>query len=100
MNISFHGADRNVTGSCHLVQCAGKHIQVDCALYQGQKEITDENSGDFGFDPGCIDYLLLIHAHLDHSCPIPMDCQTWFKGEIITNSACRELTRVVMLESA
>ena len=67
MNISFHGADRDVTGSCHLVECAGKRILVDCGLYQGQKEITVENSGDFGFEPGSIDYLLLTHAHLDLS---------------------------------
>ena len=65
MNISFHGADRNVTGSCQLVECNGKRILIDCGLYQGQKEITAENSGDFGFDPASIDFLVLTPAQLD-----------------------------------
>ena len=100
MNISFHGADRDVTGSCHLVECAGKRILVDCGLYQGQKEITVENSGDFGFEPGSIDYLLLTHAHLDHCGRIPLLVKRGFKGEIITTAATRELARLVMLDSA
>jgi metallo-beta-lactamase family protein len=100
MNISFHGADRNVTGSCHLVECAGKRILVDCGLYQGQREITAENSGDFGFDPESIDYLLLTHAHLDHCGRIPLLVKRGFLGEIITTSATRELARLVMLDSA
>ena len=100
MKISFHGADRNVTGSCHLVECAGKRILIDCGLYQGQKEITAENSGDFGFDPAGIDFLVLTHAHLDHCGRIPLLARRGFQGEIITTSASRELARLVMLDSA
>ena len=100
MKISFHGADRNVTGSCHLVECAGKRILIDCGLYQGQKEITAENSGDFGFDPASIDFLVLTHAHLDHCGRIPLLARRGFQGEIITTSASRELARLVMLDSA
>ena len=100
MRISFHGADRNVTGSCHLIECGSKRILIDCGLYQGRKEITIENSGDFGFDPKSIDFLLLTHAHLDHCGRIPLLVKRGFQGEIITTAASRELARLVMLDSA
>ena len=57
MKISFHGADQSVTGSCHLVECAGKRILIDCGMYKGGRELNEENSSDFGFDPSSIDYL-------------------------------------------
>lgn len=100
MKISFHGADQNVTGSCHLVECAGKRVLIDCGLYQGQREITAENTGDFGFDPANIDFLVLTHAHLDHCGRIPLLVKRGFQGEIITTPASRELARLVMLDSA
>jgi len=100
MEISFHGADRDVTGSCHLVECAGKRILIDCGLYQGGRELDEENSEDFGFDASSIDYLLLTHAHLDHCGRIPLLSKRGFSGEIITTAASRELARLVMLDSA
>ncbi len=100
MRISFHGADRGVTGSCHLIECAGKHILVDCGLYQGGRELNEENDRPFGFDPADIDYLLLTHAHLDHCGRIPLLAKRGFKGEIITTAATRELARLVMLDAA
>lgn len=66
MEIAFHGADRGVTGSCHLVSCAGKRILIDCGLYQGGREPDEENRDPFGFDPTQINFVLLTHAHLDH----------------------------------
>jgi metallo-beta-lactamase family protein len=66
MKLSFHGADRDVTGSCHLIEAKGKRILADCGLYQGGRELDEEDRADFGFDPGSIDILLLTHAHLDH----------------------------------
>jgi len=100
MKISFHGADRKVTGSCHLVECSGKKILIDCGLYQGGRELTEENAGAFGFEPSEIDYLLLTHAHLDHCGRIPLLVKRGFKGEIITTAATVELARLVMLDSA
>jgi metallo-beta-lactamase family protein len=100
MKIEFHGADRGVTGSCHLVECAGKRILIDCGLYQGSREMAEENANDFGFEPESIDYLLLTHAHLDHCGRIPLLAKRGFKGEIITTAASRELARLVMLDSA
>ena len=66
MKIEFHGAARNVTGSCYLIEVAGKRVVVDCGLYQGGREMDEENAEPFGFDPSRIDYVLLTHAHLDH----------------------------------
>ena len=100
MKISFHGADRGVTGSCHLVECGGYRVLVDCGMYQGGRELNEENAEDFGFDPASIDFLLLTHAHLDHCGRIPLLSKRGFKGEIITTAASRELARLVMLDSA
>ncbi len=100
MKISFHGAAKGVTGSCHLVECAGKRILIDCGLYQGGKELVEENGGPFGFDPSSIDFLLLTHAHLDHCGRIPLLVKRGFKGAVITTSATLELARLVMLDSA
>jgi metallo-beta-lactamase family protein len=100
MEISFHGADRGVTGSCHMVECDGKRILIDCGLYQGGREIEEENAEDFGFDPASIDFLLLTHAHLDHCGRIPLLAKRGFRGEIVTTGASRELSRLVMLDAA
>jgi metallo-beta-lactamase family protein len=100
MKLSFHGADRSVTGSCHAIQCAGKTMLVDCGLFQGDRETAESNAGDFGFDPASVDFLLLTHAHLDHCGRIPLLVKRGFKGEIITTAATRDLTRLVLLDAA
>lgn len=100
MRLSFHGADRDVTGSCHLVQCAGRRVLIDCGLYQGSREIAEENAGDFGFDPAGIDFVLLTHAHLDHCGRLPLLTRRGFHGEIIATTATHELARLVMLDAA
>jgi metallo-beta-lactamase family protein len=100
MKIAFHGAAQGVTGSCHLLSCAGKRILVDCGMYQGGRELVEDNADDFGFDPAGIDYLLLTHAHLDHCGRIPLLVNRGFGGEIITTAASRELARLVMMDSA
>jgi metallo-beta-lactamase family protein len=100
MRLSFHGADRNVTGSCHMVEADGLTVLVDCGLYQGGRELDEENAEDFGFDPAAVDILLLTHAHLDHCGRIPLLVDRGFTGEIIATGATQELARVVMLDSA
>jgi metallo-beta-lactamase family protein len=100
MKISFHGADHDVTGSCHLVETGGSRILIDCGLFQGRRELNEENAIDFGFDPAAIDHLLLTHAHLDHCGRIALLARRGFKGEIITTAATRELARLVMLDAA
>jgi metallo-beta-lactamase family protein len=100
LRLSFHGADRDVTGSCHLVECAGRRVLIDCGLYQGSREIAEENAGDFGFDPASIDFVLLTHAHLDHCGRLPLLTKRGFHGEIVTTMPTHELARLVMLDAA
>jgi metallo-beta-lactamase family protein len=100
LKLSFHGADRDVTGSCHLVECAGRRFLIDCGLYQGSREIAEENAGDFGFDPAGVDFVLLTHAHLDHCGRLPLLTKRGFRGEIIATMATGELARLVMLDAA
>jgi metallo-beta-lactamase family protein len=100
LRLSFHGADRDVTGSCHLVECAGRRILIDCGLFQGSRALAEENAGDFGFDPKSVDFVLLTHAHLDHCGRIPLLAKRGFHGEIITTAATHELARLVMLDAA
>ena len=100
MKLSFHGADRDVTGSCHLIECAGRRLLVDCGMFQGGRELAEENAADFGFDPAAIDTVLLTHAHLDHCGRLPLLVKRGFRGEIIATAATRELARLVMLDSA
>jgi len=100
MKLEFHGANRNVTGSCHMVRCQDKCILIDCGMYQGGRDMDEENRQDFGFNPGEVDILLLTHGHLDHCGRIPLLVKNGFRGKIVTTAATRELARLVMLDSA
>ena len=100
MELSFHGADRDVTGSCHLLECAGKLLLVDCGMFQGGRELEEENAAPLGFDAAAVDFLLLTHAHLDHCGRLPLLAKRGFRGEIIATAATRELARIVMQDAA
>lgn len=100
MKLSFHGADRDVTGSCHLLECAGRRILIDCGLFQGSRSLDEENAEAFGFDATSVDHVLLTHAHLDHCGRLPLLVKRGFRGEIVTTGASRELARLVMLDTA
>ncbi|SKA30776.1 metallo-beta-lactamase family protein [Enhydrobacter aerosaccus] len=100
MKLSFHGADRTVTGSCHLLEIQGRRILVDCGLFQGGRELREDNAEPFGFDPASIDFVLLTHAHLDHCGRLPLLVKRGFRGEIIATAATFELARLVMLDAA
>ena len=100
MKLSFHGADRDVTGSCHLLETGSGRILIDCGLFQGSRELNEENASDFGFDAAGIDHLLLTHAHLDHCGRIALLARRGFTGEIVATGATRELARLVMLDAA
>ncbi len=100
MEISFHGADRSVTGSCHRLVCGGRQILIDCGLFQGSRALAEDNAGDFGFDPAAIDFVVLTHAHLDHCGRLPLLVARGFRGEIVSTAATRDLAQVVLSDSA
>ena len=100
MHLTFHGAAGGVTGSCHLLQANGRSILIDCGMFQGGRELDEDNAEDFGFDPATVDVLLLTHAHLDHCGRIPLLVKRGFTGEIFCTAATRDLTRLVLLDSA
>lgn len=97
MDISFHGAAGGVTGSCFLVQAAGKQILIDCGIFQG-KDAADDH--EFGFDPSSIDYVLITHAHLDHCGRLPLLVKQGFHGEIILTAPTRALMAIVLADAA
>ncbi len=100
MKLSFHGADRAVTGSCHLLECLDRRILIDCGMFQGSRDLAEENGAAFDFDPAAIDYVLLTHAHLDHCGRLPLLAKRGFRGEVIATSATRELARLVLIDAA
>ena len=99
MKIRFLGAARTVTGSCYHLSSNGIQILVDCGIYQG-KNSDEINRIPFQFDPKEINYLLLTHAHLDHSGLIPKLVMDGFQGRIFTTSATAELVEIMLYDSA
>ncbi|MCC6288548.1 MAG: MBL fold metallo-hydrolase [Chitinophagaceae bacterium] len=101
MKIAFHGAARTVTGSKHLITLKnGKRILLDCGMYQGLGSETDILNRDWGFNPPEVDYLILSHAHIDHSGLIPKLVKDGFRGKIFCTPATRDLTEVLLEDSA
>jgi metallo-beta-lactamase family protein len=93
------GAARTVTGSCFELSSGGMAVLVDCGMYQG-KNGDDINRLPFPFDSAKIDFLLLTHAHLDHSGLIPKLIRDGFKGRIITTSGTADLVKIMLYDSA
>ncbi|MER3470042.1 MAG: MBL fold metallo-hydrolase [Chitinophagaceae bacterium] len=101
MKIAFHGAARTVTGSKHLLTLQnGKKILLDCGMFQGMGKDTDAMNRDFGFDAASIDVVILSHAHIDHSGLIPKLSKEGFKGKIFCTNATRELSALLLEDSA
>ena len=97
MKLIFIGADHEVTGSCHLIEACGKHILVDCGMEQGPDLYENQ---EIPVKAGDIDYVLLTHAHIDHSGKIPLLCKEGFKGEIISTFATADLCDIMLRDSA
>jgi len=99
MNITFLGATKTVTGSNFLLEGAGKKIIVDCGLYQGKAKEERENYADFPFDVNQIDYMLLTHAHIDHSGRIPKLYVDGYRGPVIATKATCDLCTIMLPDS-
>jgi metallo-beta-lactamase family protein len=100
MQISFHGAAREVTGSCHLIEVNGKRILLDCGMIQGGRERHARNREPFRFNPADLDVVVLSHAHIDHSGRLPLLVQAGFRGQILATPATVDLARILLSDSA
>jgi len=101
MKISFHGAARTVTGSKHLVQLAnGENFLLDCGLFQGMGRDTDAYNAEFGFDAKTVDFVILSHAHIDHTGLLPKLAAEGFRGKIYCTPATKALTEILLEDSA
>ena len=97
MKLSFFGADQCVTGSCHCLEVGGKRILIDCGLQQGRDEVDNRT---LPFAPGSIDYVLITHAHIDHSGRVPMLIKNGFQGRILTTRLTAQLMSIMLQDSA
>lgn len=101
MNITFHGAARTVTGSKHLITLKDNtKVLLDCGMFQGMGDETDELNDYFGFKPSEVNYLVLSHAHIDHCGLIPRLVAEGFKGDIICTPPTMDLCRILLMDSA
>ena len=99
MNITFYGAAQNVTGSCHLVEVGGHKFLIDCGLFQGS--LTDQmlNYEEFPFNISEVEFLILTHAHIDHSGRIPKLYKAGYKNPIYCTNATKELCKIMLPDS-
>ena len=96
MKLTFFGAAKAVTGSCHCVEVRGKKILIDCGLQQGRDE---RDNAVFDFSPNYIDYVIVTHAHIDHSGRIPLLIKEGFQGQIFTTRLTGQLLSVMLQDS-
>jgi len=99
MKISFLGATKTVTGSCFYVETGDSRFLVDCGLFQGQSVEEELNNEAFPFNPADLEYVILTHAHIDHSGKIPKLFVDGFRGKVIATKATTELCAIMLPDS-
>lgn len=100
MKLTVLGAAREVTGSCYLVETTSMRFLVDCGMVQGGRGADARNRLPFGFEPERLDFVLLTHAHIDHSGLLPKLVKDGFRGPILTTAATGDLLEVMLPDSA
>jgi metallo-beta-lactamase family protein len=100
MKIHFLGAAQAVTGSCYILETAGKRFSVDCGMHQGNAEIEKRNLNMENYRPGELDFILVTHAHIDHIGLLPRVVAEGFKGKIYATPPTRDLMQILLLDSA
>jgi metallo-beta-lactamase family protein len=98
--LTFLGAAGCVTGSKYLVEAAGKRLLVDCGLFQGTSDLKERNWKPLPIEPATINFVLLTHAHLDHTGWLPVLVKDGFRGPIFANPATIDLTGILLKDSA
>jgi metallo-beta-lactamase family protein len=99
MKLAFFGAARQVTGSCYYVETNGLRILIDCGLYQ-ERPYLERNWSPLPVPPADVDFILLTHAHLDHSGLIPKVVRDGFAGTILTTAATADLLAIALMDAA
>lgn len=100
MKLTFLGAAGEVTGSCYLVETGDVRFLVDCGMFQGGYEAELKNRAPFAFDPRALDFVLLTHAHIDHSGLLPRLAAAGYSGPIYATAATCDLLEVMLTDSA
>jgi metallo-beta-lactamase family protein len=93
------GGAGTVTGSKHLLEAGGRRILLDCGLFQGLKNLREQNWAPFPVDPASIDAIVLSHAHLDHSGYIPRLAKQGFRGPVVCTEATRDVAELILRDS-
>ncbi len=99
VRIKFLGGAQTVTGSRFLLEVDDKKILIDCGLFQGLKELRRRNWDTFPIPPSHIDWVILTHAHIDHSGYLPKLVKEGFKGKIILTTPSLELVKILLLDA-
>lgn len=100
MQITFAGAAREVTGSCHLVRVAGKSIALDCGMFQGRRLESNRKNRELPTAMSDLTAIVLSHAHIDHAGRIPFLVRNGFEGPIYCTPATRDLSAYMLMDSA
>jgi len=100
MKVRFMGAARTVTGSCFIMEAAGHRFAIDCGMHQGNAEIDKRNWDIESYDPAKIEFVLITHAHMDHSGLLPRLVQKGFRGKIFLTEPTADLLKIMLLDSA
>lgn len=98
--LTFYGAAQRVTGSLHLLEVGGKRIALDCGMFQGRRAESRVLNDGFPCDPATMHALIVSHAHIDHTGRIPLLVQKGFRGVIHSTAATRDLSAVMLADSA
>jgi metallo-beta-lactamase family protein len=98
--ITFLGAAGTVTGSKYLLEAGGKRLLVDCGLFEGSRQLEERNWDKFAVDPATIDWIVLTHAHIDHTGYLPRIVRFGYRGPIYANAATHELCSLLLPDSA
>ncbi len=100
MKVQFLGAAQTVTGSCYMIEACGARFTVDCGMHQGNKAIESRNFATELYRPSNIDFILITHAHIDHSGLLPRMVRHGFTGSIYCTEPTLDLLEIMLLDSA